>query len=136
MAQSVSDFGAKPTKAVTAWLTDQIAPSYWRPNSQIIVSCRNCGFVFPVRIIADVWTSHTSTGGPFSLTTKTHLRLSSPLYCCTLRQTSCCLIMTRACISLRVEFSRPGWVLKCRTLQRSQLLLEPCIGIGCNGQEF
>ncbi|XP_043554299.1 zinc finger FYVE domain-containing protein 1 isoform X6 [Chiloscyllium plagiosum] len=36
MAQSVSEFGAKPTKAVTAWLTDQIAPAYWRPNSQII----------------------------------------------------------------------------------------------------
>ncbi|XP_078262257.1 zinc finger FYVE domain-containing protein 1 isoform X2 [Rhinoraja longicauda] len=45
MAQSVSDFGAKPTKAVTAWLTDQIAPSYWRPNSQIM-NCHKCNKPF------------------------------------------------------------------------------------------
>ncbi|GCC17655.1 zinc finger FYVE domain-containing protein 1-like isoform X1 [Chiloscyllium punctatum] len=45
MAQSVSEFGAKPTKAVTAWLTDQIAPAYWRPNSQII-NCYKCNKPF------------------------------------------------------------------------------------------
>uniref|UniRef100_A0A4W3JZZ5 Zinc finger FYVE-type containing 1 n=1 Tax=Callorhinchus milii TaxID=7868 RepID=A0A4W3JZZ5_CALMI len=45
MAQSVSDFSAKPTKAVTAWLTDQIAPAYWRPNSQII-NCQKCNKPF------------------------------------------------------------------------------------------
>ncbi|XP_062895121.1 zinc finger FYVE domain-containing protein 1 [Mobula hypostoma] len=45
MAQSVSEFSAKPTKVVTAWLTDQIAPSYWRPNSQII-NCHKCNKPF------------------------------------------------------------------------------------------
>ena len=37
MAQSVSELSLGPTKAVTSWLTDQIAPAYWRPNSQILV---------------------------------------------------------------------------------------------------
>ncbi|XP_078419036.1 zinc finger FYVE domain-containing protein 1 isoform X1 [Cetorhinus maximus] len=45
MAQSVSEFGAKPTKAVTDWLTDRIAPAYWRPNSQII-NCHKCNKPF------------------------------------------------------------------------------------------
>lgn len=38
MAQSVSELGVKPAKAVTSWLTDQIAPAYWKPNSLISVS--------------------------------------------------------------------------------------------------
>lgn len=37
MAQSVSELSLGPTKAVTSWLTDQIAPAYWKPNSQILV---------------------------------------------------------------------------------------------------
>lgn len=36
--QSVSEYSLGPTKAVTAWLTDQVAPSYWKPNADIIVS--------------------------------------------------------------------------------------------------
>lgn len=42
MAQSVSELSLGPTKAVTSWLTDQIAPAYWRPNSQILVSSSCC----------------------------------------------------------------------------------------------
>lgn len=38
VAQSVSELGVKPAKAVTSWLTDQIAPAYWKPNSLISVS--------------------------------------------------------------------------------------------------
>lgn len=38
MAQSVSELSVKPAKAVTSWLTDQIAPAYWKPNSLILVS--------------------------------------------------------------------------------------------------
>lgn len=38
--QSVSEYGSGPTKAVTAWLTDQVAPPYWRPNVDITVSMR------------------------------------------------------------------------------------------------
>uniref|UniRef100_A0A8C9EMB7 Zinc finger FYVE domain-containing protein 1 n=1 Tax=Pavo cristatus TaxID=9049 RepID=A0A8C9EMB7_PAVCR len=45
MAQSVSELSMGPTKAVTSWLTDQIAPAYWRPNSQIL-SCNKCNTPF------------------------------------------------------------------------------------------
>uniref|UniRef100_A0A3B5AKG0 Zinc finger FYVE domain-containing protein 1-like n=1 Tax=Stegastes partitus TaxID=144197 RepID=A0A3B5AKG0_9TELE len=41
MIQSVSEYGTGPTKAVTAWLTDQVAPPYWRPNAEITVSMKN-----------------------------------------------------------------------------------------------
>lgn len=40
VAQSVSELSVKPAKAVTSWLTDQIAPAYWKPNSLILVSDR------------------------------------------------------------------------------------------------
>lgn len=45
MAQSVSELSVKPAKAVTAWLTDQIAPAYWKPNS-LILRCYKCGAGF------------------------------------------------------------------------------------------
>lgn len=42
ISQSVSDLSVKPAKAVTSWLTDQIAPTYWTPNSLILVqSCES-----------------------------------------------------------------------------------------------
>ncbi|XP_056467560.1 zinc finger FYVE domain-containing protein 1 [Gadus chalcogrammus] len=41
VVQSVSEYSTGPTKAVTAWLTDQVAPPYWRPNNQITV-CQGC----------------------------------------------------------------------------------------------
>lgn len=37
ISQSFSELSVKPTKAVTSWLTDQIAPAYWIPNSLITV---------------------------------------------------------------------------------------------------
>lgn len=37
MIQTVSEYSTGPTKAVTAWLTDQVAPPYWRPNTEITV---------------------------------------------------------------------------------------------------
>ncbi|XP_061749814.1 zinc finger FYVE domain-containing protein 1-like isoform X2 [Nerophis ophidion] len=48
VAQSVSELSVKPAKAVTSWLTDQIAPAYWKPNSLILENdtkhhCRACG---------------------------------------------------------------------------------------------
>ncbi|KAL7400382.1 hypothetical protein ABVT39_011106 [Epinephelus coioides] len=43
--QSVSEYSHGPTKAVTAWLTDQVAPPYWRPNTDIAV-CHGCQKVF------------------------------------------------------------------------------------------
>lgn len=36
--QSVSEYSSGPTKAVTAWITDQVAPPYWRPDAEITVS--------------------------------------------------------------------------------------------------
>ena len=41
ISQSVSELSVKPAKAVTSWLTDQIAPTYWKPNSLILVRCQN-----------------------------------------------------------------------------------------------
>ncbi|XP_041132472.1 zinc finger FYVE domain-containing protein 1-like [Polyodon spathula] len=45
MVQSVSELSVKPAKVVTSWLTDQIAPAYWRPNSEIL-KCHKCGCPF------------------------------------------------------------------------------------------
>nr|XP_040054814.1 zinc finger FYVE domain-containing protein 1-like isoform X2 [Gasterosteus aculeatus aculeatus] len=45
VAQSVSELSVKPAKAVSSWLTDQIAPAYWKPNSLISV-CHKCHAVF------------------------------------------------------------------------------------------
>ncbi|KAG7274313.1 LOW QUALITY PROTEIN: hypothetical protein CRUP_024008 [Coryphaenoides rupestris] len=45
VAQSVSELSVKPAKAVTSWLTDQIAPAYWKPNS-LILTCHKCQTVF------------------------------------------------------------------------------------------
>ncbi|TRY89419.1 hypothetical protein DNTS_010820 [Danionella cerebrum] len=39
--QSVTEYSSGPTKAVTAWLTDQVAPPYWKPNTEII-ECHGC----------------------------------------------------------------------------------------------
>ncbi|XP_036414787.1 zinc finger FYVE domain-containing protein 1 [Colossoma macropomum] len=43
--QSMAEYSAGPTKAVTAWITDQVAPPYWRPNAEIIV-CHGCNRKF------------------------------------------------------------------------------------------
>ncbi|MBN3271894.1 ZFYV1 protein, partial [Polyodon spathula] len=43
--QSVSDYSSGPTKAVTAWITDQVAPPYWRPNADI-TACSGCEKLF------------------------------------------------------------------------------------------
>uniref|UniRef100_H3D057 Zinc finger FYVE-type containing 1 n=1 Tax=Tetraodon nigroviridis TaxID=99883 RepID=H3D057_TETNG len=45
ISQSVSELSVKPAKAVTSWLTDQIAPAYWKPNS-LILDCHKCGEEF------------------------------------------------------------------------------------------
>uniref|UniRef100_A0A8C5HL68 Zinc finger FYVE domain-containing protein 1-like n=1 Tax=Gouania willdenowi TaxID=441366 RepID=A0A8C5HL68_GOUWI len=45
ISQSVSELSVKPAKAVTSWLTDQIAPAYWTPNS-LILKCYKCAEEF------------------------------------------------------------------------------------------
>lgn len=47
MIQTVSEYSTGPTKAVTAWLTDQVAPPYWRPNTEITVGMKTHGTVLP-----------------------------------------------------------------------------------------
>ncbi|KAK5929204.1 hypothetical protein CgunFtcFv8_010455 [Champsocephalus gunnari] len=43
--QSVSEYSTGPTKAVAAWVTDQVAPPYWRPNTEI-TACHGCRKLF------------------------------------------------------------------------------------------
>ena len=38
IADSVTSVSQKPTKLISDWMTDQIAPDYWVPNSKITVS--------------------------------------------------------------------------------------------------
>nr|XP_032820647.1 zinc finger FYVE domain-containing protein 1 [Petromyzon marinus] len=45
VAQSVSDISSGPARAVSDWLTDQIAPAYWRPNA-VVIACHNCNKQF------------------------------------------------------------------------------------------
>ncbi|GFY72984.1 zinc finger FYVE domain-containing protein 1 [Trichonephila inaurata madagascariensis] len=40
VSEIVSSIGAKPTKAISSWVADQIAPSYWIKNSNI----SHCGY--------------------------------------------------------------------------------------------
>lgn len=45
VANTVTSVGAKPTKVLADWMTDQIAPSYWIPNA-LIAHCTNCEKLF------------------------------------------------------------------------------------------
>ncbi|XP_060712149.1 zinc finger FYVE domain-containing protein 1 [Hemiscyllium ocellatum] len=45
MIQSVSEYSARPSKAISSWLTDRVAPDYWRPNTQI-TECHQCKKLF------------------------------------------------------------------------------------------
>lgn len=38
LTETVGKISAQPLKAVTSWVADKAAPSYWRPNFDIIVS--------------------------------------------------------------------------------------------------
>lgn len=41
LADTVTSLSAQPTKAITNWATDRIAPDYWVPNAKII-ACHGC----------------------------------------------------------------------------------------------
>jgi len=41
LATKIGDVSAKPTKAVTNWVTDKVAPTYWTPN-YLILDCASC----------------------------------------------------------------------------------------------
>lgn len=38
LTETVGKIGAQPLRAVTSWVADKAAPSYWRPNFDIVVS--------------------------------------------------------------------------------------------------
>ncbi|XP_033125854.1 zinc finger FYVE domain-containing protein 1-like [Anneissia japonica] len=45
LIDTVSSVSKKPTSMISDWISDQIAPPYWIPNSQI-VECNKCGIRF------------------------------------------------------------------------------------------
>ncbi|KAL6257459.1 hypothetical protein P5V15_011030 [Pogonomyrmex californicus] len=45
ITEAVTNVSLQPTKALKAWAADQLAPSYWRPNSEI-KHCHQCKHLF------------------------------------------------------------------------------------------
>ncbi|KZC14494.1 PREDICTED: zinc finger FYVE domain-containing protein 1-like [Dufourea novaeangliae] len=45
ITEAVSNVSLQPTKVLSAWVADQVAPSYWRPNNEI-KHCHKCKDVF------------------------------------------------------------------------------------------
>lgn len=43
LTETVYSISAQPTKVLTNWVADKIAPSYWKPNAEITVSWMNWG---------------------------------------------------------------------------------------------
>lgn len=46
ITETVSTYSARPTRTMSDWINDQIAPSYWVPNYQI-QACHKCKKSFP-----------------------------------------------------------------------------------------
>ncbi|XP_063977276.1 zinc finger FYVE domain-containing protein 1-like [Diachasmimorpha longicaudata] len=45
ITEAVANASLQPTKTITAWVADQVAPSYWRPNHEI-KHCYKCRTIF------------------------------------------------------------------------------------------
>lgn len=45
ITEAVTNASIQPTKAITAWVADQVAPTYWRPNNEI-KHCHQCKNTF------------------------------------------------------------------------------------------
>lgn len=45
VVDTISSVSAKPTKVMSQWMSDQIAPPYWRPNAEIVL-CKICRMNF------------------------------------------------------------------------------------------
>ncbi|KAG8042234.1 hypothetical protein G9C98_004868 [Cotesia typhae] len=45
LTEAVTTASIQPTKAITAWVADQVAPTYWRPNNEI-QNCHQCKSLF------------------------------------------------------------------------------------------
>nr|CAD7424228.1 unnamed protein product [Timema monikensis] len=47
ISEAVANVGSPPTRLISSWVADQIAPKYWRPNHEI-KHCHACRTVFAV----------------------------------------------------------------------------------------
>ncbi|XP_053997486.1 zinc finger FYVE domain-containing protein 1-like [Hylaeus anthracinus] len=45
ITEAVTNVSLQPTKVLSAWVADQVAPSYWRPNNEI-KHCHKCKILF------------------------------------------------------------------------------------------
>nr|XP_034175309.1 zinc finger FYVE domain-containing protein 1-like [Osmia lignaria]XP_034175310.1 zinc finger FYVE domain-containing protein 1-like [Osmia lignaria]XP_034175311.1 zinc finger FYVE domain-containing protein 1-like [Osmia lignaria] len=45
ITEAVTNVSLQPTKVLSAWVADQVAPSYWRPNNEI-KHCHKCKTIF------------------------------------------------------------------------------------------
>ncbi|XP_033207941.1 zinc finger FYVE domain-containing protein 1-like isoform X1 [Belonocnema kinseyi] len=45
LTEAVTNVSLQPTKAITSWVADQVAPAYWRPNNEIRY-CHKCNMLF------------------------------------------------------------------------------------------
>lgn len=45
ITEAVTNVSLQPTKVFSAWIADQVAPSYWRPNNEI-KHCHKCKAIF------------------------------------------------------------------------------------------
>lgn len=45
ISEAVANASLQPTKAITSWVADQVAPTYWRPNNDI-KHCHKCRSTF------------------------------------------------------------------------------------------
>lgn len=45
LTEAVTNVSLQPTKVLSAWVADQVAPTYWRPNSEI-KNCHKCQIAF------------------------------------------------------------------------------------------
>lgn len=70
LSNTVSSVSAKPTKMLASWMADQVAPSYWVPNSSI-THCSKCKKQFDV---SDTKHHCRSCGNGFCEDCSTHSR--------------------------------------------------------------
>ncbi|XP_050469652.1 zinc finger FYVE domain-containing protein 1-like isoform X1 [Bombus huntii] len=45
LTEAVTNVSLQPTKVLSAWVADQVAPTYWRPNNEI-KNCHKCKMAF------------------------------------------------------------------------------------------
>lgn len=45
ITEAVANVSIQPTKVLTSWVADQVAPTYWRPNNEIR-HCHKCKLLF------------------------------------------------------------------------------------------